>query len=259
MCLFLLYNLDMIWNINYINLYLSARKNLNYQNIEKLSSDQIKHIGKMYSEEEFNHFKKKIFFRWFSENSKNELSFLKRTKKLIKKIDIILTDTEALKINSIESREFTLRRVLKTIEVPYKKDSKSILLNSNAYFFYKDMRTCYKKLNFIDVKYYGEIYITSTELVLYNREENKIQKVIYHRDIEEIILRSYCVLLKVRNEKDIYLRYQDNELIYISLNRSIRNKNEIDFKNESKIDGDTTERTIELVLNIGNKNHDKRK
>ncbi|NQX83187.1 MAG: hypothetical protein HRS50_00530 [Mycoplasmataceae bacterium] len=240
----------MIWKYNYINLYLSIRKTLNSKNVEKLSFDQIFHIGKMHKNDCFNHYKKQVFLKWFSENTENTIGFLKRVNKLLKKLELILSEKEKQKINNIEPREFTQRRSMKTVEVPYKRLDDTNSLMSNAFFFYKGIRVYEKEIILFKMKYYGEIYITSKEIVIYDRKKDEIKQIIKYKNITSIKLNSYCIEIKLRNKKNIFLRYKDNELIYISLNRLTTIKSTIKFNNVSKIKSGMIEKIIEKILNI---------
>ncbi len=243
----------MIYSREYINMYLSVKKTLHTKNVEKVSREQIKHMSKSYDEELFNHYKKIVFLRWATENSENKLSFAKRVQKLINKLDIELTSSESRVIEGIEAREFTERRAFKTIEVPYKDISEaSLLLQPHAYFFYKGMRTYKKRKLFFEKKYDGEIYMTIREVVLYDRENNKIQEVFPHIDIMGITLRNEYVEVKMRNGEYIYFRHKDNELIYISLKRTVAIRNGEGFQTKQRDELLTTEKTIETFLNINN-------
>lgn len=240
----------MIWNTNYINLYLSARRTLNSKNLEKTPLKQIKHLSRMYNDGHFQHYKRQVFLRWFSENTENTLQFIKRSEKLIKKLEIELSYSERMKIENIRPREFTFRRSLKTIEAPYKDLPGAALLKSNIVFFYKNIRTYQKGLNLYEKKYDGEIHMSTKEVVFYDREKNKIQKVIKHDEIKSILLRSFCVEIEMKKGPSYFLRYKDDELIYISLSRSVVIKNKVEFNDLSREEGDTAERTIESFLNI---------
>ncbi len=239
----------MIWKTDYINLFLAARKNLNYKNIEKLSLSQIEHIGKMYDQYYFSHYKKQVFFRWFEVYRENTLAFSKRVKKLIKKINIDLSEIEKFRVDSIESKEFTQYRALKTLEIPYKFNSNALLLSPFAFFSYKNCRTYFKKIFLLEQLFIGEIFLTPKEIVFYNREKKQIQKVLKNSNIKRISLLKYSIKIEVFEGDDLYLRYKDNELIYISLNRTIKQKiNEVEFKKEDLSDSNTTEKTIELIF-----------
>ncbi len=241
----------MIWKVNYINLYISARKNLNSENIEKIPESKINHIGKLYDKKYFDHYKKQVFLKWVFKNSKNSEQFLKRAKKLAKKLDIKLNDSEKEKLESIKPKEFTTRRALKTIEVPYRGLTDStILLKPNSYFFYKGIRVYEKELTLLKQVFKGEIYMTSEELVFYERNNNKIYKIIKYNDISEIILKNYAVIILLKNKEKKYLRFNDNELIYISLTRVVVIRKKIDFFDYSREEGDTTEKTIEAFFDL---------
>ncbi len=256
MCSSFLYNLiEMIYSKEYLNLYLSVRNSLHIDNVEKITYDQLAHIGKNYDDELFTHYKKVVLLKWVYKNIENKISFYKRVKKLIKKLEVELTDAEMLEIESIEAREFTEQRAFKTIEVPYRNltettESDSILLLPHAYFFYKGLRTYRRRKLLFEKLFEGEIYITLREIVLYDRVENKIQLVIPNRTIDGITLKSEYVEIKRNNEDPIYLRYRDNELIFISLKRAVTIKGGEGFNEHSRDEFITTERTIESFLNI---------
>lgn len=231
-------------------MYILAKKNLNAENIENLSIQEIEHIGKMYNNPEyFEYFKKKMFLRWFFLNSENTDIFIKRTKKLIKKLSIHLSEKEQMKIDNLEPREFTARRAKKTIEAPYIGLNGSETLEKNIFFFYKDVRTYYRRKTLLELEHYGEIYLSSKEIVFYNRKENAIERVIYFTEIREIVLKKYAVVLEIRWKPNIYLRYKDNELIFISLKRTAPTKTPLEFSEENRNDDNTAERTLETILN----------
>ncbi len=234
--------------MNYVTLYLAARRSLNWENIEKLTAKQIDHIGKMYDPELFEHFKKSVFFRWFNENTTNTTSFIKRSRKLLKKLDLDLSQKDMERINNIEPREFTERRAMKTIEVPYKDLREANMLDSDAFFFYKDVRLYRMNKTLYRQDHKGEIYITKNEMVFYDRDKNTINEVINFNIIEEVTLRKYGVEVQITDEQPVYIRYKDNELIFISLSRSLPAKVEIDFLNTVREESDTIERTIEAIL-----------
>lgn len=188
----------------------------------------------------------------------NKISFSRRVQRLIKKLNIELTDYELKNIEGIEPREFTERRAFKTIEVPYKGNETAFLLQPNAYFFYKGMRTYKKRKLFFVKEFEGEIYITIREIVLYDRKNNEIQEIVPHIDIDKIVLRNEYVEIKMRDGKDsLYLRHKDNELIYISLKRIVTIRGGGGFVAEQRDEFMTTERTIESFLNISDTNESK--
>ena len=224
----------MIWKFDYLNLYLSLRNVLNAENVDSLSYSQIQHIGKMQNEQYFSHYKKKVFFQWFQENVENTLSFSKKANKLVKKLELQLNGVEEMQIKNIEPREFTIHRALKIIEVPYKDKLEAENLSANAYFVYRGIRT-YKKIgNHFETKYFGELFMTNKELVLYNRVKDNIDQVIEYDTIHDIELKSYSIIIKIINKPNVYLRYKDNELIFISLDRAINLKNDIPYKKNKK-------------------------
>lgn len=227
----------MIFKLDYFDMYLSTKETLNVKNIEKISLSNIEHIGKPYDKNNFEHLKKKIFFKWFFSNSENTNSFLKRSKKLLKKLDIELSEKEKEIISNIEPREFTERRSTKTIEVPYigLDNEYKETLDKNAFFFYHDLRLYKKRKFLLELKFRGEIYFTSKEIVTYDRKNNIINDIVIYKDIKSVTLKSYSIDLHMTNNSYVYLRYKDNELIYISLKRSILNtKNNVNFFDETK-------------------------
>lgn len=236
--------------MKYVTLYLSARRSLNFKNVEKLSQKHIERIGKIYDAELFKHFKKSVFFRWFNENTSNATKFIKRTRKLVKKLDLEFSDSEIEKINNIEPREFTERRAMKTIEVPYKDLKEANMLNSDAFFFYKNVRLYRMNKTLYRQNHKGEIYITKNEMVFYDRDNKKINEVINFSIIEEVTLRKYGVEVQIIDGQPIYIRYKDNELIFISLSRTLPSKADIDFLNTVREESDTIERTIEAILDV---------
>ena len=224
----------MILKLDYINMYLSTKDLLNIENIEKISYESIEHIGKMYREEYFSHFKKKIFLKWFSINLENTDKFLKRSNKLIKKLKIELSEYEKEIVSNIEPREFTLRRSKKTIEAPYSNLDDAVSLEKNVIFLYRDLRV-YMKNNFLfELFYKGGIYLSIKEVVLYDKKSNKIDSIVPYKEIEKVTLKKFAVELTLKDKKNIYFRYKDNELIYISFKRSISSKNNIIFLKEDK-------------------------
>ncbi len=232
-------------------MYLSVRNSLHTENVEKISYEQLKHIAASYDEELFDHYKKVVFLKWLYTNMENRIAFHKRVQKLMKKLQVELTDAEMKDIEAIEPREFTERRAFKTIEVPYKDLDESILLLPHAYFFYRGMRTYKKRKLLFEKMYEGEIYITLREIVLYDRDKNKVQLVIPHRTINGIKLKNEFVEVTRTDDQDpIYLRHKDNELIFISLKRSVTIKGGEGFAEENRNEFSTTERTIESFLNI---------
>lgn len=241
----------MIYSKEYMNMYFSVKMSLHTKNVEKISVDQLEHIGKPYNKDLFSHYKKIVFLRWVSENTENKISFAKRVNKLLKKLDIELTDSESTLIEGIEPREFTERRAFKTIEVPYKdSNDTAMLLQPHAYFFYKGIRTYHKRKMFFKKLYQGEIYMTIKEVVLYDRKNDKIQHVIPHIDIMGITLRNEYVEIKLREGDSLYLRTIDNELIYISLKRTVTIRNGEGFNTEQRMEFLTAETTIESFLSV---------
>ena len=227
----------MIFSLDYFNMYTSTKKMLNIENIESLSYANINLIGKTYKEKDFNHLKKKIFLSWFYNNSENTLSFSKRIKKLLKKLDIDLSEKEKEIIFNIEPREFTERRSMKTIEVPYSHSlyMDNIRLEKNIFFFYSDLRLYVKNNILLELKHKSDIYFSSKEIVLYDKTKKEIKNFFLYKDIKEVILKKYTVKINLINGEKIYLRHKDNELIFISLKRSSSNiKKHITFKNLSK-------------------------
>ncbi len=241
----------MIYSKEYLNMYLSIRKSLHTKNVEKISNEQLIHIGSHYNEELYNHYKKVVFLRWASENMDNKISFAKRVEKLKNKLGVELSDSEMKKIEGIEAREFTEHRALKTIEVPYLNiDSSSILLRPDAFFFYKSVRTFKKRKLFFEKMFDGEIYMTTKEIVFYDREKHEIQMVLPQRRIKGVTLKNEYIEIKLEDNDAIYLRHKDNEIIYISLKRSLTIKAKDGFSSDQRDEFMTAERTIESFLNI---------
>lgn len=232
-------------------MYLSVRKSLHTGNVDKISAEQLKHIAKPYDEELFNYYKKQLFLRWISENTVNSIAFVKKSRKLAKTLNIVLTDIDQEMFDRIEAREFTERRALKTIEVPYKGLPNTTLLRPDAFFFYKGIRTYKKRIMMFEKKYSGEIYMTKREVVLYDRKGNKVQLIIPHQQIEEITLKNEYVEMRLKRKEDsLYFRYKDNELIYISLRRTVPIGAKTEFLNEAREEFMTAERTLESLLHI---------
>lgn len=240
----------MIWNTDYINLYISLRRVLHTKNVEKLPYNKIEHLGKMHREDYFDHYLKSVFFRWMSENSKNTISFYKRANNLSKKLKLTLTHDEQQKIESVLPRELTTRRALKQMEAPYSNLDKAITLSTFAYFNYKQLRV-YKREKFLLEKMFkSDVYMSPKELVFFDPVKEKIIKVVRHEDIKGIKLTSYGVEVEINKQDNIYLRYKDNELIYISLDRSISNKSKVDFEVETRDEASTAEKTIESLITL---------
>ncbi len=232
-------------------MYLSVRKSLHTKNVDKISADQLRHIEKPYDTELFTYYKKQLFLRWVSENTDNSITFVKRAKKLAKKLGVTLTDIELEMFERIEAREFTERRALKTIEVPYKGLPNTAILRPDAFFFYKGIRTYKKRIMMFEKVYHGEIYMTNKEIVLYDRENHEVQLIIPHYQIGEITLKNEYVELKLKRKEDsLYFRYKDNELIYISLRRTVPLGTTTEFLDESRGEYMTAERTIESFLHV---------
>lgn len=206
-------------------------------------------MGKHYNIRHYEHYKKQIFFEWFANNSSNTIKFLKRTKKLIKKLDIFLTGQEQEKIENIESKEFTSRRGLKTIEVPQQISKTKLPIEHSAFFFYKGVKTYERKHTLLNQVCVGEIYFSAKEIILYDRKEKKIQKVIEYKSIRKVKLKNFAVVIILKSKKKVYLRYKDNEIIYLSLKRS--SLEFVDsFSDELQNERDISEKTIEFLLNI---------
>lgn len=241
----------MIYSKEYINMYLSIRHSLHIENVETLSVDQLNHIGKTYDYDLYKHYKKVVFLKWVYKNIENKISFYNRVKRLMNKLEIELSDSEMKEIESIEAREFTERRAFKTIEVPYKDNDKALLLLPYAFFFYKGIRTFRRRKLLFEKMYEGEIYMTPHEIVLYDRINNDIQMIIAHRTISGIRFRTeYVEIQRTLDKEPIYFRYKDNELIFISLKRTVNLKDVNGFKDEHRDDFITTEKTIESFLNL---------
>ncbi len=241
----------MIYSIDYMNMYLIVRNSLHMYNVEKISKDELNHISKSYKPELFDHYKKVIFWKWYYKNVENKTSFLNKAKKIVKKLDIELNDVELKEMHAIEAREFTELRAFKTIEVPYKNIENTILLLPDAFFFYKGLRTYRRRKLLFEKIFEGEIYITKREVVLYDRLNHKIQLVIPQSEIRGIALKNeYIQLKRFKDKEDIYFRYKDNELIYISLKRSITISTGDGYTEHNRDEFRTTETTIESLLNI---------
>lgn len=238
----------MIWKLSYLNFFLSIKEIINHKNIEKISNSKLKHIEKMYDKNYFEIYKTQIFMSWLSKNMENTLNFSKRAKKLIKKLDITLTNSQMIKVENIESREFTQHRALKIIETPYKDED--VELSSFSYFFYKNIRTYEKGVNFFKKIHTGEIFITPKEIVLYDQENNKIQLVIKNSELKKITLLRTCVKLEISNKRKFFFRYKDNELIYISLNRISSIRNSVVFSNQNFNNKVTFENMLNSFLKI---------
>ncbi len=243
----------MIYSIDYFNMYLIVRNSLHIDNVEKISKDELEHISKLYNKELFEHYKKITFLKWVYKNSENKSSFLRRAQKVLKKLNIELNDVEMKELNNIEPREFTELRAFKTIEVPYKDIEDTILLQKDAFFFYKGIRTFRRRKIFFEKVFEGEIYITRKEVVLYDRANHKIQLVIPQSEINRVKLKNEYIQLSRFDKENIYFRYKDNELIYISLRRSIVINDGEGYVNQHREDFLTTEKTLETLLNIQTK------
>ncbi len=243
----------MIYSIDYFNMYLIVRNSLHINNVEKISKDELEHISRMYDPNLFEHYKKMTFLKWVYKNSENKSSFLRRAQKVLKKLDVELTDVEMKELSNIEPREFTELRAFKTIEVPYKDIEDTILLQKDAFFFYKGIKTFRRRKIFFEKVFEGEIYITKKEVVLYDRSNHKIQLVISQNEINGVTLKNEYIKLSRFDKESIYFRYKDNELIYISLRRSIVIRDGEGYADQNRDDFLTTEKTLETLLNIQTK------
>ena len=127
------------------------------------------------------------------------------------------------------------------------------MLEDVAFFSYQDTRLYRYNKTLYRQEFKGELYITKNEMVFYDRVNNKISKIISISTIKEVVLKKFAVEMNITDEDTVYLRYKDNELIFISLSRLLPTKLDIDFLSTVKEDSDTIEKTIESFLDIKSK------
>jgi Neuraminidase (sialidase) len=81
----------------------------------------------------------------------------------------------------------------------------------------------------------GTLFILSDELIIWSLEKNEIVWQINIDDIYSYKLTDYAVLLNIKDEKNIILRYKDNDVLYISLQRIIADKENLTIETREYI------------------------
>lgn len=235
--------------IKYFNTKLSARHTINADNIEKLSKAHINNISKIYDKEIFDAYIRNVVAKWDKQNREYTKEYIKRFNNVIEKTEIKLDVFEKDYKNSLEPREFTSRRAMKTLEVPY--EWKQNNLDQFALWQYKNIRLYIEKDSYLSKIYKSQMYISKNEIVFFDEKEQQILFTINKDDIKYIKKTRYSVLLRIKN-KNYHIRYKDNEIIFISFDRNwpeLTKENNIE---ESFSSQTTIEETIETILDIKN-------
>ncbi|NOQ50396.1 MAG: hypothetical protein GQ557_01860 [Mycoplasmataceae bacterium] len=205
------------FSFKYLNFYLSGFRKLNVENIEKLTKNEIITIGKLYNREDFLELKKSIFWKWHNENIEYTDSYIKKLIKLKNKLELEFDSNDNDYIKCLREKQFTKIRTLKTLEVPYETNKFNI--QPFAFFAYGNIRYYDLTSNEgLKLMFRSELFISANEIVFFDRENNKINKIVKRKQITNIELLSYALLIKTK-ERDFYLRTFCDEVIYISLER----------------------------------------
>ncbi len=237
-------------SLGYVSSFINAHKFLNINNVEKLNKKQIDHIGKLYNAKFYKEYKLSIFWKWHQKNSNYTESYIRRFNHLRDKLGITFDVTDYDYLNELWQKQFTSFRSFKTIEVPF--ETKNTGLKSSAYFDYKNVRVYIMDDNdmWLKKQYQGELFISSKQLIFYNREEKKIIQIIQLKEIIEIIYHTYSLEIVLSWGKPLHFRYYSNEIIFISLQRFWR-KSDIVFSKEEKINPEfTIDQILELIFRI---------
>lgn len=200
---------------SYLTVNTLASEYLNIDNLEEISKQEILKIAKLFEAEYFYFYKKKLFWKWDKKNFENTTNYYKRFFKIYKKLEIKFEDFEKNKLELYKAKYFTKIRNLKTLEAPYKdKNVKSIV-----YFNYKDVSLFLENGLLFNKVLTSDLGISHNEMVFYNRKNKEIELIFYLKDIKRINLKEKWIEIFLKDKRLFFLRYLENEIIYISLRR----------------------------------------
>ncbi|BDV02215.1 MAG: hypothetical protein HPAVJP_1040 [Candidatus Hepatoplasma vulgare] len=201
--------------ISFFTANILASEYLNIDNLEEISKEEILKIEKLFETKFFYIYKKKLFWKWDKKNFENTTEYYKKFFKIFRKLNIKFEDFEKNKLELYKAKYFTKVRNLKTMETPYKKEG----VNPIIYFNYKDVSLFSQNGFLFDKVVTSNLGISYNEMVFYNKKNKEINLIFYVKDIKEIFLKEKWVEIILKNKKVFFLRYLENEIIYISLRR----------------------------------------
>lgn len=200
---------------SYLSFHLLIDNFLNVNNLEIISKNDLLKIEKLFDQKHFYNYKKKIFWKWDRNNFENTIKYYKRFFKLINKLELKMNDYEKDKIYLYKAKYFTKIRNLKTIEAYYNDETLSEII----YFHYHNVSIFKEKDNIFEKKFEGDFSVSYTEMVFYDQNTKIINFVIFLKDIEKILFEEKWLKIVLKNKKSYFLKYMENEIIYISLRR----------------------------------------
>ncbi len=196
------------------------KKDLNLNNINKLSKKQIKRIGRKVDPVFFSVYKKNLFFEYFESKKKYDSNLINKLNKLLKKLDITLTSYEYKYIREFIKEEFALWRTKKTIELP-----RELAKQFDVVPFFKEGNiSIYKKTNLnIFVNFENSVEILFFPKKISFIKKNNIIKEIEIKKLKKINNKKQGVEL-ILDETSYLLKAKNNNILWIYFNRMYSKK-----------------------------------
>ncbi len=210
-------------------------KHLNINNVDKLSKKEIAKIGKPFDPKMFELYKRNLFFEFFDKQRTPNRSFINKTNRLIKKLDLNLKSFEYKYLKSLVIEEFTLNRSRKILEIPFGDNLN--YLTENATFHYRGIKIFRRNKHFFYERIFsGDLYFLKDQLVLFNLERGEIYRKIKIDAGAQITKNKYSINLQLLHHKnkeieELIFTWENINILFITLQR-MYSKTNLTLKDE---------------------------
>lgn len=207
---------------------------LNTSNIHVLKKKEIRIMGRDVSPVKWDEHKKRILISWMKSKDNFEHKHQNKAKKFLKILELERDEQIDKLLLSLERREFTTRRAFKIIEAPFDKEGR--YKGKNALLVYKSVKLYDNSKSFMRLITNSDLYIFKDKIVWYDQKQKKIIAEFNNSLISDIVLFDYGLEALIDGKKMI-IRYKDNHIIRISLDRILEknNINSMDLTREVKL------------------------
>lgn len=198
---------------------------LSISNLPELKKSEIRHRGKNVQNEVWYEHKKKTLISWINSKDEFEHKHQNKVKKYIKKLELQIDDELEKLLLSLERREFTTRRAFKIIEIPF--ENEDVFRGKKALLVYKNTKLYDNNSAFMKLIIHADLYMFEDKIVWFNPETKKVELDLELSFFNKINIYDYGLQIIIGTRKYV-LRYKDNYIIKISLERLLKKK-EIEF------------------------------
>lgn len=202
--------------IPYIYFKRKWSKDLNVENIEKVSRFRIRQVFKGIKNEDYiNKFKSNLLKKYIDEKFNIDDKSVHAIKVVARKLELQLNQDEWHQIERLEELSFAKNRTFKVLDVPFLP-----IRNEFCYFkFEKGVMYKEKEGKKLEKNASGWLYLTNRRIVLIDENTGKEHSARFAR-FDKILVKKYGVKLEVNNPKRLVVfACEDNQVLGISLKR----------------------------------------